>query len=410
MFTRFLPFWIFMIFFKFAGALHYSLVSPFGDKLLPLWLVGLLMGGGSVVQFLLDVPAGHIMDRFGYRRFLLITTVIFAGAAIAYMFGLTRTTYIVSLIISTFGWLFFGPGINAYALSHADKKTAGRFMSLKDVSGSIGVVLASVALPFALLISPAHVGIILFALFVVALAGLIFAPKDVRHAMHKDTVESAHFFARRHVLSKTLAALKRLNPASSILIMQGMSAGIFYGAVWFTVPLVIESQSSSGILGLGLAVFDFSVIILGYVLGRLADRVNRRLLVFAGLLVFAVSAAFSGLDFGWLFLIFGFMTTGGDEMSGLSLWAWLHSLDKDHASDGAVSGVINLFEDSGWAIGPIMAGFVYPTFGPTMTLIIAALPIFLTWIVYTFMIHEHAPHALKHSELPLRPHKKRHRE
>ena len=104
---RFLPFWIFMIFFKFGGGLHYSLLSPLGEKVLPLWVIGVLMGAASIAQLLLDVPAGRILDKYGYRKFLKVTTFIFLFAAICFLFGFTKQTYLISLLISVFGWLFF---------------------------------------------------------------------------------------------------------------------------------------------------------------------------------------------------------------------------------------------------------------------------------------------------------------
>ncbi len=112
-FWRFLPFWIFLIFFKFGGGLHFSVLSPLGEQLLPLWIVGLLIGSGAFVQLLLDVPAGYWLDRYGYLNLLKFTTVMFLVATICFMLGLTRTTYVLSLVMSTFGWLFFNPGINA---------------------------------------------------------------------------------------------------------------------------------------------------------------------------------------------------------------------------------------------------------------------------------------------------------
>lgn len=398
-----------MVFYKFAGALHYSLISPFGERLLPLWIVGILMGGGSVVQFLLDVPAGHVLDRYGYRRFLLITTAIFLAATICYCFGLTLATYIASILLSTFGWLFFGPGVNAYALSHSSRETAGRFMSLRDVTGSVGVVLSSVALPFALLIKPALVGWILSAIFVVSFVALCFAPKDRMKATTEEKIGAQEFYIRRHSLAKTLAAARRLNPASGMLLVSGFAAGVFYGAVWFVLPLVMAATPNSIALGFGLGIFDFAVVVLGWALGTLADRVNKRMLVFFGLLLFAVSASLAGLSFTWVFLIFGFLATSGDEMAGLCLWAWLHNLDKDHARDGAVAGVINLFSDVGWAIGPITAGFVYDAIGPTWTIVISSVPLFIAWIAYQAVMHGRGPQFLLESVVPQKPHRARHR-
>ena len=409
---KFLPFWMFLVSFKFAGALHYSLISPFGERLLPLWIVGLLMGGSSVVQFLLDVPAGHIMDRYGYRRFLLVTTTIFFVATLCYCCGLTLATYVMSIVLSTFGWLFFGPGVNAYALSHSDRATAGRFMSLRDMTGSVGVVLSSVVLPFTLLMSPTLVGWILSALFAVSFVALCFAPKDHMAATVEEKIPSQHFYVRRHSLVKTLAVMKRLNPASGMLIVSSFASGVFYGAVWFVLPLVMASKPDSFALGLGLGVFDFAVVVLGWALGALADRFNKRMLVFIGLLVFAVSASFTGFSFTWVFLIFGFLATSGDEMSSLSLWAWLHNLDKDHANDGAVAGIINVFSDAGWAVGPIVAGFVYASLGPTWTIIASSLPIFAAWIAYQTVMRGHSPQFLQNAQgirMPPKPHRPRHR-
>ena len=145
-FLQFLPFWLFLVFFKLGGSLHYSIVSPWGEHFMPLWVVGLIMGGGSVVQLIFDVPVGLLLDRFGYRRLLKLTTIIFILGGVSFISGLTLTSYIISIVFATFGWLFLGPGVNAYILSHAPKEHAGGFISLRDVSSSIGVFVSSAIL------------------------------------------------------------------------------------------------------------------------------------------------------------------------------------------------------------------------------------------------------------------------
>ena len=222
-------------------------------------------------------------------------------------------------------------------------------------------------------------------------------------------LETHHHYVRRHTISKLIKMIGRLNPASGMLLASGMAGGVFYGAVWFVVPLVMAAQQNSTALGFGLGVFDFSIIVLGYVLGNIADKANKRKVVFLGLMLFAVSAAATGFNFSWLFLLFGFLATAGDEMSSLSLWAWLHTLDKDHANDGAVSGVINLFLDIGWAIGPIASGFVYDWLGPTWTIVAASAPLFVAWVFYQLTIRRHGSHAVSGALIPAKPHRPRHR-
>jgi predicted MFS family arabinose efflux permease len=119
---------------------------------------------------------------------------------------------------------------------------------------------------------------------------------------------------------------------------------------------------------------------------------------------------FLGFNFGWLFILFGFLATSGDEMASISLWSWLHSLDREHANDGLVSGVINLFSDFGWAVGPIAAGVLYGLVGPTWTIVIGALPIFIAWVIYQFVARKHRhTHHLIPIDLPHKPHRPRHR-
>ncbi|MSU55824.1 MAG: MFS transporter [Candidatus Taylorbacteria bacterium] len=408
-FTGFLPFWFFLLLFKFGGGLHYSLISPLGEKFFPLWLVGILMGGCSVVQLLLDVPAGHLLDRFGYLRFLKITTAIFLIAALSLTLGLTKITYLLSLLFSIFGWLFFGPGLNAYVLSHAPRESAGRFMSVRDVFGSIGVVLSSAALPIVLTQTPQMMGAVIFFLLLISLFFLFFSPKDHTSVHAEQKLPTQHHYIRRQFILTTLRAMKRLNPASGMLLLVSLSSSIFYGCIWFVVPLIIAHQASAGLLGLGLGIFDFSIVVLGFLLGNLADRSDKRALIFFGLLLFSISGMLLGFNFGWLFLLFGFLATSGDEMASISLWSWLHSLDHEHASDGVVASVITLFQDLGWAIGPMLAGVAYTLVGPSLTIVIGSIPVLLTWVVYQFVVRKHGRRHISFSLLPAKPHRARHK-
>jgi len=95
---------------------------------------------------------------------------------------------------------------------------------------------------------------------------------------------------------------------------------------------------------------------------------------------------FLSFNFSWLFLLFGFLATTGDEMAGISLGPGpLTRQDHDH--DGMITGVIMLFSDLGWSCGPIFAGIFYAFLGPSWTILIAAIPIFIVWIFYQYTVH-----------------------
>lgn len=402
-FWKFTPFWLFLLFFKFGAGLHFSLASPLGEHLMPLWVVGLLIGAGSFIQLVLDVPAGHLMDRYGYRKLLMATTAIFVVATTCLFFGLTRATYVLTILIATFGWLFFGPGESAYTLVHAPKEKTGKFISFRDVSMAIGTMLAGAAVPFGLMLNTQQLGYVLFGLLGTALLFIWLSPRD-KHSVHKEIkVATQAHYVRRHSVFSVWRIIKKLNPASGTLLLLNVSASIFYGAVWFVVPLVIAHRTEAGALALGLSIFDFAIVVLGFVIGNMADKFNKRLLVFIGLLIFSFSGLLLGFNFDILFLFFGFMATAGHELAGLSLWSWLYTLDKSHAHDGAVAGVLNVALDFGWTIGPIAAGILYTQVGPSWTIAYGAIPLVVVWGVYSFMTHRHKPRQPWPGTVPARP-------
>lgn len=406
---QFFPFWIFLVLFKFGAGLHYTLMAPLGEHLFPLWIIGFLTGGCSLVQLFFDVPAGYLLDRYGYLRLLKITTVFFLLAAASFFFGLNQLMYFLTLFFSIFGWLFFSSGINAYILSQAPKTNTGKFISMRDVSGSIGIVLASASLPFALLLPVPWMGILLFGLLFSAWIMLWFSPKEPQTLRKEPKREVVDLEIKHHDVLRSFRAMKKLNPASTMLLLTGIASAIFYAAIWFVIPIVIASQVRAGWLGIGLGIFDFAVVLLGFFLGALADKVNKRTLVFFGLLLFAVTGVLTGFHFDILFLLFGFLATTGEEMAMLSLWSWLHMLDHEHANDGAISGVVSLFDDLGWALGPMFAGVLYGFIGPSWTIAIAAIPIFVTWIVYQFLMRHHPVYTVGLKDIPRKPHRPRHK-
>jgi MFS family permease len=351
-------------------------MAPLGERLMPVWAVGFLIGGGSLLLLALDVPAGHLLDRFGYRRLLKVTTIVFLAGAAALLLDFNIITYGIAFIVGELGWLFFGPGVNAYVLSHAPREDAGKFISLRDVSGSLGVVLASGILGLVLGLSTQVMGGIICTLLAAALIFLWFSPKDRQSARAEKKIETHHWHIRRRHPWKALKVIKKLNPASMMLLLLSLSSSIFYGIVWFVVPIVIAHEADTGMLSLGLGVFDFAVVALGFALGSLADKGNKRTLIFFGLLLFSVSAFILSFNFNWLFLLFGFLATAGDEMASISLWSWLHALDRDHDADGIISSVINLAQDLGWAVGPAAAGVLYMLIGPSWTIATGAVLLF----------------------------------
>ncbi len=379
-----------MVLFQFAGALHYTLMSPFGEKVLPLWAVGTLIGVIGLVQMILDIPAGYILDRFGYKKLLKFACVIFFCASLVFFSGPTIFSFGLTLLLGAFGWLFFGPGTNAYTLIEAPKKMVGKFVATRDVFTSLGVVLSSIAMIYVVRLESNLTGFILCAIFLLAYIGIHFSPTEKPHPF------KPHPKARRYQLTKTFLvetyqSVKALRPVSYILITSSFVSAVFYALIWFVVPLLLTQTDTPGTLGLGLGVFDFSVVILGFVLGKVVDSFNKKALIAVGLIIFAIAGVLLGFNFGALFILLGFIAASGDELTGLSLWAWLYEVDKDKKHYGVLSSAISLFEDIGWAVGPVIAGILYGLVGPAYTIAAGGFLIFLNLFVYYLFVHPFTP-------------------
>lgn len=391
-FLTLLPFWLYIILFKSAASLHFTLFPVLGERLFPIWIVGILVSAEAFLQMSFDVPAGYALDRFGYIRTLKISSICFLVGACILFFGLHAWTLIISTFLAMIGWLFFGPGVDAYVLVKADKRIAGRFMALRDITASAGVVIGMAILPFLLHVGIWIIGIVLASLFCLSLFALSRASKDTASVHQEKKIGHQSFYIRRHFIHHVFLALKHLNPVSAMLILQRFSAALFYGIVWFVVPLMLSAMTHSGPLDFGLIVFDLAILFTGYFLGRLTDTWDKRWLVFWGMLLFSVSALLLGFNFGILFIVLGFLATTGDEMASVSLWAWLDVLDKKHSEDGLVTGALTLFEDLGWTVGPLLAGFLFESIGPTWTIVTGASCIFIAWAASSaLMIRSHAP-------------------
>jgi MFS family permease len=401
MFKKLLPFWLFLTLFKFGAGLQYTLLAPLGAQVFPIWLVGIIIGAGSFLEFLFDVPGDYLLDLLGYKRLLAITTVIFLVAVSALFFGLTKTTFLVTVFVSALGWLFFTPGSSAYLLSTADEKFIGRSIAYGDVFKSLGIVLGSAVLVFVLGLPVPQMAVVLFVLLCLALASILLAPTEAKRA--EETIRNE----RRGFFKGAFETIRRLRPASFLLLSFTFSAATFYAIVWFVVPIIIANEIHSGILGLGLGVFDFSIVVLGFALGKLVDSYEKRRLILFGIVIFSVFGMLLGFNFGILFLLLGFLATAGDELTSLSLWSWLYGLDKDRGGFGLITGIIDLADEFGWTVGPVLAGIFYTLIGPTFTIAFGGFLILTNILLFIFLAEHTAP--TYQGPIPKKPHRHRHR-
>jgi predicted MFS family arabinose efflux permease len=244
---------------------------------------------------------------------------------------------------------------------------------------------------------------------IVSMIALFLAPRDRKRIGTKTAPHINTHKQRSYLFANLSRAVRRLTPASTLLLMLDCASGIFYGIVWFVLPLLIASSLYNGaLLTAGLASFDFAAVVAGSFISRIVKGKTLKSLIFVGLVMFSASGFLLGINFGIVFILFAVLSTTGNEMATLPLWVWLHRLDRKHNQDGLISGIIELSSELGWAVGPLLAGILYVTVGPSMAIAIGAVPIAVVLAIYYLTVRRHVIKAPLFRVPPM-PHRVRHK-
>ncbi len=387
----FLPFWFYVLLYKFGAGIHYSMIAVLGAQVLPLWAVGLAMALASGIQLVLDIPAGFLLERYGYIRMLRITTLCFVAAAGALLLGLTPATYLLSVGLSAFGWLFFTPGIEAYLMAHGPVPIIGRLFGLQRAMEGAGIVLALLGLPYFVELSPRVIGLVMLYPILGALAALAIGERSRLPTFLPKTTR-----AKRHAAQagwqELCAAFRRLHPVGTALGLYTLAVATFYGTVWFVLPLLIDDGVASDVLSAGMTMLEFAVIISGMTIARFADSSKKKTASVCGMALVVVFALLLGATIRPVFIAICFFLSMADELVRTTLWAWLDAKAAGGRHHGIITGTVTFLEDLGWMLGPAAAGLLFTPLGAFLTLHVGG--IFLTLcIILTVFLLLSAKHA-----------------
>lgn len=373
----FLPLWVFVLLFKVGAVLHYSVIAVIGARVLPVWVVGLGTASASFLQLALDIPAGFAIDRLGTVRTLRFSTFCFLGAIGVLFLPLTPLVYVASLILSALGWLFFGPSTSAYLLAHAPKKLMGRIDAKISIAMGIGGVISVIGLSLYVTLPTAFIALIMLYPMLGAFAALVLlsrhdaVPVNARHVLRRQAAQTP--------ISAIASLYRQFYPSATLLSFWNFARGSYFGAIWLIIPLLIASGGSP-ILGVGLAMFDGAVLLIGYFSGWLADRQKKHFLLLGSLSVSAVAALLLGMSLNWLIIPFAFIVSFADEIIIHSLWAILDGKVNKSTANGTLAGAMTFFDDLGWMIGPAVGGILFWWLGPERALMIMSLPMCIAFV------------------------------
>jgi len=373
---------------SFAGAVVYATLPVIIAISHGEWYAGVLVSACSFMEaMLIDPIAGGLSDRIGSRK------TVMAGFIIGILAGILWLTLPMQNVISLIAVCMllyvaygFRESSETYVLRTVKQDEGGMAFGLFGNINSLAIFLATASLPLFILSGhEAWAAWVLIATYGLSFLILLFLPDDIAERKGGSFFESMNPVPAIRNGWKFIK-INRLYPM--LIVGAAFFEGMFYGTIWFIFPIHLAKAAVGGGSGFQLGIYDLVTALFAGYAGYLADRYNWRhthsigwIFVILGLMVLP----FYELP-AWLIMV-GFIIAVGNNLSYYAASHALEANDIDHKEDGEFIGLKNIITNLGWAISPLIAGFLYSRYGFTFSLVvnsslcilIALAMVWLTW-------------------------------
>jgi MFS family permease len=340
--------------------------------------VGLIAAISAFAGVVFSVPAGLLADRFGRKRLLVASALIFALAPWGYL--LVATLWQLALIRFAHGFAtaIFVPVamamVSTFSASERGEKMG--WFSTATLLGRFLAPLAGAAILGALVLSPARAFQAVY--MVCAMAGgltlLLAANLPVDTAGGQAQSWSATF---RHFKAVVLHRAILLTSLVEAAILFG------YGAFETFLPLHVLAQGMTAYeIGLLLAAQVITLALTKPFMGRFSDRHGRRPQIIAGALFGSLCLGLLGqattlLPLLCLSIAFGL------GLSIVTSATASHIADLSHGrARGSAMGLLGSIMDIGHTTGPLVAGCIAAAHGYGSAFRGAGLVLLLTGLIF----------------------------
>lgn len=351
----------------YSGSVLYAILPVLYTAKYNEWLAGLIVGSFNLLQaFFLNPIFGNLADRYSSKKVMMISTLSGTVAAITWL--LIPFLHSSVLFISTL-FLFGGytlRGVSeAYFLRTSNKNEGGFVFGLSENIYALAYFLVTMSIPYFLITDHQYyAGIILL---VCSLTGFFFITHlpEEKIIGEKKSLREVFTLNPFTALKRGIHFVKKNNYAPVPALTIGLFESIFYGTIWFVFPLHLLQLGSEHIAdGLILGIYEAVTIVGAAYIGYLADKKDWRKIIVLGWSFIAVgTVALPFFDWPVWLIIVGLIIAFGDNMAAFSGLHLLEAADGDHAEDGSFVALRYLLSDVGYAIAPIIAGFLYYSFG-----------------------------------------------
>lgn len=349
--------------------------------------IGFVAAISAFAGIAFSVPAGLLADRFGKKRLILASSLVFASAPFGYLFVTNIWQLALIRFYHGFATAIFLPVAMALVstLSHKERgeklgwfstaTLAGRFMAPVVGGGVLGYFTLSSSFSYQLVYGVCGgAGLITFLL-----ALLLPVPEETTQAGQswRET-----FLIFTSVLNRTI--LLTCLVEASILFA--------YGTFETFLPLyAVKNGLSAGQVGIFLSGQIIVLALTKPIMGRFSDTHGRRPQIIAGGLLGAACIGCFSLFTSFypllcLSVVFGLCLSVVTSATS----AYIADLSSQQAR-GSAMGILGSIMDIGHTSGPLLSGVIAASFGYAQSFLGASLVLLAVTLFYFFSMKPFAP-------------------
>jgi MFS family permease len=332
--------------------------------------IGLLISLNTVVAIALKPATGHLADRIGLKKSL--TIAIGLRSLVVLLMPLARTSLDLYTIKATHGISksLRDPAINALIAERGGKKRIASafawYQTAKSVSGALGKGFAGILLT----LTASNYSLVFFAAFLVSVIPLFLVMLFVKEKTGKQAfVQKVEAGPAGASPKKDTEIFKNRGPSlfpfMGLGFLLSVTAGMLHGL--FPVLAIRYAGLSEAQTGLILMAATIVTLLATPFFGWYSDQVSRKtVLMTRGFANMLSSFIYMGVGVGNLWgVAAGNVADNVGKAAFRPAWGALMSQVSgfDRKKRARTMGLMSMGEDAGTVLGPIMAAFLWNTWG-----------------------------------------------
>jgi MFS family permease len=360
-------------------------LNPFARALgTPDSLLGFVAAASTIPGILVSLPAGSLSDMFGRRRVLFMSGAVFASAPFLYL--LVNSWWQLALVrfYHGFATATFVPVTNAFVAELFPAKKAERISFFSSVT-TVGRTAAPFLGGYVLFITNYGFRQLYLAVAVAGVTAFVTSLLLLKEKPRTLQNDAKSFSGTGSRLLKGWAVVSGNPRILAVGLVEAAQYYAFGATEFFLVGYLgevahLDSFSFGLILGSQLAILP----VLKPLMGRISDRVGRKLPIALGSLISAAALALIPFTFQFPLLLALSIMYGAGFASVTSSTPALVSELTDETLMGTAMGLLGTIMDVGQTLGPVVTGFILSTrlgyagsFGALATILLVACAIFI---------------------------------